>query len=75
MKALNLIALSLGGALVLVLGVSMVAELLFGKDLAMFVIVPVALFTGLNARRVTEKFLGYTLLEALKENKDDTTGN
>jgi len=75
MKAFNLMALALGGAMVIILGGSMLAESLLGKETAMLVIMPVALLVGFSARRVTEKILGYTLLEALKEGSNDTDGN
>ena len=75
MKVFNLIALSLGGALLIVMGISVLSEAILGKESAMFVVMPVALIVGFNARRTTEKILGYTLLEALKEGSNDTDGN
>lgn len=75
MKTFNLFALSLGGAVVVVMGASMLAEQLLGRETAMVAVVPIALLVGLSARRVTEKILGYTLLEALREESNDTDGN
>ena len=75
MKALNLTALALGGAFAIVMGISMLADKFLDKSTAMMVVMPIGLLVGLSARRVTEKFLGYTLLEALKEDSNDTNGN
>lgn len=75
MKALNLTALALGGALVIVMGISMLADAFLDKSTAMLVVMPIGLLVGLSARRVTEKFLGYTLLEALKADQNDADGN
>lgn len=70
MKALNLVALSLGGALVVVYAASLLFDFLLG-DSAPIVIAPLALIVGMSARKTTEKFLGYTLEEAMKEGKDE----
>jgi len=73
MKAFNLVFLALGGAAVLVFGASMLAEQLFERETAMLIVIPLALTVGMSARRVTEKILGYTLLQALQEGNDDTS--
>ncbi len=75
MKAFNLTALAIGGAFVIMMGVSMLADAFLDKSTAMLVVMPIGLLVGLSARRVTEKILGYTLLEALREGNNDTDGN
>lgn len=72
MKALNLILLAYGGSMLLILSLSSIVESYLGRENGMMIMMPVGLLVGLSARRVTEKFLGYTLLEALTEKKDDT---
>lgn len=72
MKALNLMLLAYGGAIVLILSLSMIVERYAGHDNGIMTMMPVGLLVGLSARRVTEKILGYTLLEALQEKKDES---
>lgn len=73
MKAFNIIALSLGGALLSVLFLSYVSELIFGEDIAKFLVIGPALIIGMSARRTVEKILGYTLLEALRGDDENTS--
>ena len=75
MKAFKLTALALGGGMLIVMGISVATDMLFGKQIGMFITMPVALLIGLNARRGAEALLGYTLLEALKEDQNDADGN
>ena len=70
MKAFNLTFLALGFALLSVFGICYVAEYLFGESAKFVVIVP-ALLIGMNSRKIMEKILGYTLLEALKGDSND----
>ena len=67
MKAFNIVV----GSLVLALGgaflISMIAEQLFSRETAMIVVAPPVILLGMMARRLVEKFMGYTLLEALQE--------
>ncbi len=67
MKAFNLIALTMALALLSVGTVCVIGDYLFNADTAKFVVMPFALLIGLSARRITEKILGYTLLEAMKD--------
>jgi hypothetical protein len=65
MKAFNLVATAIAGAFAIIMTLSLVAELLLGENAAI-VVLPVAFFVGFSARTTAEKFLGYTLYEALK---------
>ncbi len=72
MKFLNLIVLAYGGSMLLVLSLSFIVESYIGRENGMMIMMPIGLLVGLSARRVTEKFLGYTLLESLQEKKDES---
>lgn len=72
MKLLNVVGLSLGGAFVVIMGLCMAGEALLGRETAMYVVVPPALLIGMFARRIAEKILGYTVLEAMKEDSNDS---
>lgn len=71
MKLLNIIGLALGGAFITIMALSIGLEALLGKDTAMVVVMPLGLLIGMSARRLAEKILGYTTLEAMKEGSDD----
>ena len=73
MKMLNLLLLALGGSLTLVMAVAISSEYFFGREIAMLITVPIALAAGMSARRLAEKFLGYTTLEAMKDGSDDSS--
>lgn len=75
MKAFNLIFTALGGALVIVMAVVVAADYFLDKNTAMVVVVPVAMLIGMNARRSAEKYLGYTLLDAMRGDKDESDRN
>lgn len=72
MKVLNILA----GSLVLGFGgsylICILADSLLGRDVAMFVAVPPAILLGMHSRRLVEKFMGYTLYEAMQG--DDKNG-
>lgn len=70
MKLFNLTFLSLGFALLTVYGICYVGELALGDDAKFVVIVP-ALLIGMNARKIMQKILGYTVEDALKGDQDD----
>lgn len=71
MKVFNLTFLSLGFALASVFGICYVGEMLLGADTARFVVVIPALLIGMNARKIMQKILGYTMEEALKGQSND----
>ena len=75
MKVFNIVVGSLVFAVSVSMGAAIVAEKFLDKNTAMFVVVPVAMILGMNSRRIVEKFLGYTLLEAMKEGSDESNGN
>lgn len=56
-------------AIVVVSGMSIgyLAGLVFEYEVARFVVIIPSFLAGANARRIAEKFLGYTLNEAMKE--------
>lgn len=71
MKALNIIlgslALGLGGATL----ICILADQFLSKDMAMVVAAPPIILLGMMSRRIVEKFMGYTLYEALQEGSKD----
>jgi hydrogenase/urease accessory protein HupE len=67
MKIFNLVALAMAGALVVSIGFSMMADYLLGRDAATNLTWIVSFIVGFSARTVTEKILGYKLVDALKE--------
>lgn len=71
MKAFNLIMLSLALVILTVTGLSALGEYLVGEDLAKFIVLPIAMVLGFSARRITEKIVGYTLLEAMKDGESN----
>jgi ACR3 family arsenite efflux pump ArsB len=72
MKIFNILAIALLGSFVTIMGLSIGLEALLGKDTAMYIVLPTGLLIGMSARRIAEKILGYTTLEAMKEGSDDT---
>lgn len=70
MKAFNLVFMSLGFAMVSVWGLCILGDVLLG-DSAKYVIVVPALLIGMNARKIVQKIVGYTLEEALKEDSNE----
>lgn len=50
-----------------VMGVAVAAEYLLGTETAKFVVLPIAMALGFSGRRITQKILGYTLEEAMKD--------
>jgi tetrahydromethanopterin S-methyltransferase subunit E len=67
MRAFNLIALTLALVILSVMGLSILAEYLLGTETAKFVVLPFAMIIGFSGRRITQKILGYTLDEAMKD--------
>lgn len=75
MKAFNLVALAIVGAMTVSFGLGMLTSEFLDEQTAMMVTLPACLMLGLSARRITEKILGYTLFQALEEGvKDDSSG-
>ena len=70
MKALNLILLALSLALIGSMGTAVLTEHFLSRDVAMPITLTISLLLGLSARRLTEKALGYTLLDAMKEGEE-----
>lgn len=73
MKMLVLIVTAYGGAAVIAMSIAVSSEYFFSREIAMMITIPVALAIGMSARRLAEKFLGYTVLEAMKEGSDDSS--
>lgn len=67
MKAFNLMALSLGGAILISVIIAMIASQVFSEEIAMPVTLILSFIVGHNSRKVTEKILGYTAEESMKE--------
>jgi hypothetical protein len=72
MKLLNIIGLALSISFLSIMGLGMGLEALLGRETAMYIVLPVGLLIGMSARRIAEKLLGYTTLEAMREGSDDT---
>lgn len=70
LKVFNLVFLSIGLALVSVQGLCMLGDALLGPSAQYVVLVP-ALLIGMNARKITEKILGYTLKQAQDEDSHE----
>ena len=73
MRLLNIILMSYVGAFVVIMALAMGLESLLGRDMAMYIVIPVGLLIGMSARRISEKILGYTVLEAMKDGRDDSS--
>lgn len=74
MKAFNLVALAITGALLLTIAIAIIADKVLGKETAMMVVPPIVILVGMSARITMEKILGYTLYDALKEDSDESSG-
>lgn len=71
MKTFNLVFLSLAFAILTTWSICYVADKFLSEQaLKMFIIIP-ALLVGMNARKIMEKVLGYTLKDSVKENSDE----
>lgn len=71
MKVFNIVALALGGAIFVSMGIATLTGIFLEHSLAMPVTIALSLLIGFNARRTVEKLLGYTLEEAMKEGRDE----
>lgn len=69
MKATSLILLSFTLAIVSVLGFCYLGNLYLGDE-AKFPVFFASMLIGVSSRRIVEKILGYTLLEAYQEDQD-----
>ena len=70
MKTFNLMLVTMTIAIGGASAVSSLSHLLMG-DAGAIIALPVAFLLGFNARRIAEKVIGYTLTEALAEEKKD----
>jgi hypothetical protein len=71
MKVMNIVLLSYALAFLSVLGLCMGAEHLFGENAIYVVLVPGILMAA-SSRRIVEKFLGYAIEDALKEDRNES---
>lgn len=70
MKVFNLMLLAICGAMAASLAVSEILFNLMG-DSSAFLAIPICFVIGLNARKIAEKILGYTLEDAMRGPDDE----
>lgn len=70
MKKLKVIFATFAVALVALFVTIELTNLLFEYEVARFVVIIPSLVIGMNARKVAEKLLGFTLEQATKEDKE-----
>lgn len=73
MKVFNLMVLTYAVAIIGTAVICETSKAFFGPTVGMFAIVP-AFFLGLYSRRLVEKILGYTLIDAMKGGSNDENG-
>jgi hypothetical protein len=56
--------------MVSVWGLCILGDVLLGES-SKFLVLVLALLIGMNARKITQKILGYTMEEAIKEDSDE----
>ena len=68
-KKVQLILTTLAIAVTGGLAMPYLGDLVFGHDIAKYIVIPLSFIFGLNARAISEKLLGFTLQEAMKESR------